>query len=284
MALQDNTVSYLNASLSANLSWLTNAFGVVNKRVKKKDGKEYTFPGLGNTKEYDNLLPDTKLGNYSYFDIEDGSDYEIIGSMIRTPFKCKIVFWWYWPDLYNDWEDRSIEDVKLQILNVLKATNPTNVVKVFKIYEDADNIYKGYYHQEVDRQFLMRPYGGIAIECEVYPMQVCEDEVVIPILPSIPYGSIPFTHSYVAQKWPYEKWIGGASIYCISYYWATGSDDLKATVIPDSAFIFQCIKTSSVGTSDLNSGAELIKEGGIYKMFASAQEVNIYLTIKYVPA
>lgn len=282
--LQDNTISYLNASLSTNLTWLDNAFGKIQRNVRSEDGKRYPAIYKGTDKDYHNLFPDSKKGNFIYWEVEDGSGYTVQGGMIRTPMKVKLVLWFSWISLFpTDWQSRSIEEVKKLVIDVLKGTNPTNVVKVFNVWEDADNIYKGFDHTQKEQQFLMRPYGGLAFECDIYPQQVCSDESIVPSLPSPPYGSIPFTHSYNEQIWPYEKWLSGTTIKCKTFFFATGNDDLNAlTGISDSYHIFRVQMTSSIGTSDNVGGAELQKSGGIYNVFLTTNQVTTYITVWYV--
>lgn len=37
-------------------------------------------------------------------------------------------------------------------------------IELAKIYEQAENIFKGYSLREIDTQYLMQPYGGIRID------------------------------------------------------------------------------------------------------------------------
>ena len=70
--LFDTVISDINNCMAAELTWLTNTFGRARKIIKVIDGKEYRIPavyiGSGNYRE---MLPDSMLGNYSFFWMPD---------------------------------------------------------------------------------------------------------------------------------------------------------------------------------------------------------------------
>ncbi len=126
----------------------------------------------------------------------------------------------------SDWQSRSIEEVKASFLNVLTGTSYTHSVENFTIYEDARSIYKGYSHKEVEQQFLMREYGGFAIEFEVIGSAACSITLPTPTIPADLFGVIPVQYSLSSQVYPIMKWIDGTKIYFQTWYFINqGSGD-----------------------------------------------------------
>ena len=97
MALVDDAISTVNATLLANLTWLDGAYGKI-QRMRHVDakGKETTFPGAytgtsaNGTNDYINVLPDQKLGNYCYWEVSDPVEYDNINRNFSTSFNFKI--------------------------------------------------------------------------------------------------------------------------------------------------------------------------------------------------
>lgn len=229
MALVDDALSTINASLLANIDWLDAAYGKVQRMVEDRNGREVFYPGIyvgGDLNRYLNLLPDSHIGCYTYVDVDEKVEYENISTHIRPKFTVKLVVWFHWPTLYpSDWQSRSIEEVKATVLNVLTGTSYTHSVENFVIYEDARSIYKGYSHKEVESQFLMREFGGFAIEFEVIGSAACSIDLPTPTIPADLFGLVPVQYSLTAQVYPLMKWIDGTKIYFQTWYFAEGTGD-----------------------------------------------------------
>lgn len=163
----DVVLTSINSILMSNLTWLT-SFGRVLK-VKDKDGnvKPLIYSGETNGKEYISMLPDSHLNNYSFWDIEDGEGIDWIqGVNSKNEVNFGLVFFFDFRDLYtSDYTQRSIENVKHDVIEVLRTKSiPNATISIEKVYHEANNIYKGYSHKEIQNQFLMRPYGSFKIE------------------------------------------------------------------------------------------------------------------------
>ena len=293
MALADDILTSINASLTANLSWLDATYGKVQKLQRVgADGKVVRYPGIyigGETHDYISLLPDQTIGrNYSYFEIDEVVDYENIDRNIRANFKFKLVVWFYWPDLYADHEDRSIEEVKAQVLNVLTAAPYSRSVAVYQIREDAPGIYAGYTHQEIDRQFLMRPYGGFSIEGEVYGAAACALEMAVPTIPVNLFGLLPFNFSTVKQRFPLYKWLG-KNVSCQVWDLGAGSDSLvPLTGLTEDIVDEMPLPGSCMISKNSVSGAPQIlgiipepDEDGLYHAFTHSFTVYNYAVILF---
>ena len=158
--------------LSANLEWLNFAFGKCRK-LKKSDKKNtIIYPGIysGDIDDYMSLFPDRHIGNFSFFDMDDPDG---VVEIDRFNFDHKVrgglIFHYSFEDIFpNNHENKTEENVKSLVLQVLKKVRIQNgSFSVLNIVEEAANIYKGYTDQEVQNQFLKRPYGGFRVNLEI---------------------------------------------------------------------------------------------------------------------
>lgn len=127
--------------------------------------------------EYMEVTPDSNIGNFCFFWIDDpqrilwepGVD---VG--IQTPFS--IIFWLDYRNIFNSADIRNKEEVKRQILDTLNGAFvlKEGTFKINKIYELAENIYRGFSLDEIDNQFLMHPYGGFRFEGELKVQETCK--------------------------------------------------------------------------------------------------------------
>ena len=70
--------------------------------------------------------------------------------------------------------NRNREQVKADILGVLNGMALKHGgFTINRVYELAENIYRGFSLDEVDNQFLMQPYGGIRFEGEIWVTKTC---------------------------------------------------------------------------------------------------------------
>ena len=146
-ALIDKALKGIQDHLTAKLSWLNYAFGKSEKQIDS-DGNVYPaiYQGFNN---YINMLPDSHLGNYCFFEVEDGqditrlSDYTVNDNKYQADFN--LIFWFDFREVYEDHERKTIENVKEDVLAALIAANLYGVsLEVTQIYDRAENIYQGY--------------------------------------------------------------------------------------------------------------------------------------------
>jgi hypothetical protein len=162
-ALIDKVIADVQTGLAQNLGWLDHAFGRAQRLVKEINKKKYLIPGVySGKKNYLDVSPDSRIGNFSFFKIDDPQsmdwDPKIRG---RIVVDYSLIFW---VDLRKipGTEGRNTEIVKAEILKVLNGGFHlrSGRITVSSIYEQADNIYKGYTIPEIENQYLMQPYAG----------------------------------------------------------------------------------------------------------------------------
>lgn len=174
--LIDRVLASLQDTLVAKLSWLDFAFGRAQRLVTKKGNVDYYYPGVfTGDKEYRNVLPGEHTGNFSFFVISDPQTVDYVQHQrnnITATFS--LIFWYNLSKIYSGTNERKTEQVKAEILKVItEAILPAGRITVEKIYEQAENIYKGYSLKEIETQFLMHPFGGIRIEGEILVKESC---------------------------------------------------------------------------------------------------------------
>lgn len=145
--LLDKVLGQLQTALEANVSWLTHAYGKTQRIVKRIQGRDYYMPAIytGDT-EYLSMLPDARLGNFSFFDIPDAYRFpeynRFAPNKFFTPFRLVV-----WFDERTIWGPgmSNREQLKMDVLAVLgQVTLSDGGLWVEKVYERHENIYRGY--------------------------------------------------------------------------------------------------------------------------------------------
>lgn len=299
--LADDIIQSVNGTLTANLSWLTNAYGKVQRLKEIAPNNEIvTYPGIfsdDGTSDTIKLLPDEKLGNYCYWEVLDSQNYEIVNRTVKSKFSFKLVFWFHLPDLYpSDWKSRSIEEVKAQILNVLVNAFYTRMITLYTVHEQAERIFSGYtaYRSEGDykindpqRQYLMRPYAGLAFEGEVIGSPACGLDLPTPSIPANIMGLIPFVHSTSEQVWPFEMELSSERIYVRTWSLGSGAGDYETLTGLNDSDIDMVIRSEYRALNTVNGkmetgSAEVIPNGsGGFQTFTPDFWTNIYVRLYY---
>lgn len=167
-AFGDKVIVQIQDFLVSQLDWLNHSFGRAQKLVTKKNKTTYTYPGVHIQKEqYVNVFPDRKLGNYSFFVIEDPQEVSFNRNQFnQVKLRYGLIFWLNLNDIFANTAERNIEVLKSHIIKLLTRDLRIVDCRIFidKIYEESINIYKGYDIKEIDSQFLMHPYAGFRFE------------------------------------------------------------------------------------------------------------------------
>lgn len=179
--LIDLVLGEVQEGLVKNLGWLDMAFGRAQKLVKVIDKKKYFTPNVyrgapGKVNDYIPVSPDSNIGNFSFFWIDDPQTLDWSPNQ-QSYFKAtfSLIFWFNVAKVYNSETNRNTELLKTTILQTLNGRlgMRSGRIRVGKIYEQAENIYRGFTLDEVDNQFLMHPYAGFRFEGELSILEPC---------------------------------------------------------------------------------------------------------------
>lgn len=177
--LLDVVLDELNAVLLQKLTWLDQAYGKVDKYIETKNKKKIITPSIyvGSKKDrgYLKLFPDSHIGNFSFVKIEKQNMDHMSKQSAMHKINFGIVFWFNYENIYSsDHKNRSIENVKEEVFEALdKGRFTTFNMRLGEFIEGADEIYRGFTHNEIDSQFLMRPYGGFEIKGIITYLKQC---------------------------------------------------------------------------------------------------------------
>ena len=177
--LFDKVIGELQEDFKNSLTWLDASFGRAERLVKTIDGKRVYTPNVyKGGDQYELLLPDDRLGCFSFFVLHEPQ--EMLNRMqmevrIKTPFSLIV-----WVDMrrvekkMSMPDERNSEYVKEQVLSVIqRARISTGSVSVTKIYERAENVFEGFTLDEVQNQFLMSPFAGFRFYGEMIVTNDC---------------------------------------------------------------------------------------------------------------
>lgn len=171
----DRILGEIQKGLTQSLPWLDVAFGRAQRLTRKLEGARIVTPNVycggwngHGANDYLEVSPDSKIGNFSFFEIEDPQTIDAgpWAREVKAPFA--LIFWFDLTRVYGEAANRNTEWLKAQILRVLNGREGWHLtegrIAVNRIYERAENIYKGYTLSEIDNQYLMHPYAGFRFE------------------------------------------------------------------------------------------------------------------------
>lgn len=171
----DRVIGEIQTALADRLPWLDAAFGRSQRLSKKINGKTVITPNVycGNwnghgPNDYIEVSPDSKIGNFAFFEIEDPQTIDAgpWARQIKAPFG--LIVWFDLTRVYNQPDNRNTELIKAEILRILSGRTGWALsqgrITINRIYERAENIYRGYTLSEIDNQFLMHPYAGFRFD------------------------------------------------------------------------------------------------------------------------
>lgn len=183
----DKAIGQLQKGLADNIRWLDVVFGRAQRLTRVVNGKTYKEPHVyaggtdyakgNNHNDYICVSPDAKIGNFAFFDVLEPHKIEPynrgIENKIKTPFA--LVVWVDLRKVYNEAGNRNTEALKAQLLRELNGgfTHPGCQYTFNRIYEQSENVYKGYNLDETTNQFLMHPYWAVRLEGEVVYKEPC---------------------------------------------------------------------------------------------------------------
>jgi len=182
--LLDVEFTALSTALEA-ITWLDKAYGKVSKQYIYKEKidtrgvnnqffsyKDLAYPAVRvNNKDYINLFPNEKLGNYSFFHVFGQQKIDEQPPRFRHTVDFSIIFFWDYRTAYNDDNGYSIENIKSDVLEALKI-HPS--VRVTSWEEDPVSVYRGFDARETEVKHYMYPYGILRLNATLrYSDRAC---------------------------------------------------------------------------------------------------------------
>jgi len=171
----DAIIGEIQNGLIENITWLDVAFGRSQRLSKNMNGKRIVTPNVycggwngHGENDYIEVSPDSKIGNFSFFEIEDPQTINAgpWAREIKAPFG--LIVWFDLTRVYGESDNRNTEKLKADILRCLNGRDGWHLsegrIMINRIYERAENIYRGYTLTEIDNQFLMHPYAGFRFD------------------------------------------------------------------------------------------------------------------------
>lgn len=180
----DRIIGEIQTGLVENIPWLDVAFGRSQRLTKMLNGKRIITPNVycggwngHGPNDYLEVSPDSKIGNFAFFEIEDPQTIDAgpWAREIKAPFG--LIVWFDLTRVYNAPDNRNTEKLKADILRVLNGRAGWHLsngrIQINKIYERAENIYRGYTLTEIDNQFLMHPYHSMRFDGVLEFAELC---------------------------------------------------------------------------------------------------------------
>jgi len=176
--LIDRCAAELAGALELNLDWLTKAYGKADLRDLGNGLVPVIYTGTHDDTGYLGLLPDRKLGNYCFLLPDPKQDSKHFAGFQQDTFQATLIFSFDIRDVYpDDHEDRTIENVKYDIKEVLSKYNFSSFVwRHEKTIEGAKNIFAGVSHKEVNNQFDLRPHMVLGLRGTFKINEPCNDD------------------------------------------------------------------------------------------------------------
>lgn len=176
--LLDKAIQTIQLKL-ATLSWLKKAFGRSYKAVELRDGISFNSPEIYTEDgEYLSMMPNDNVDSYCFFDVDDPQtieDFEPNANAFTT-FKANvgIVFYWHLERVDSTKTYRFGEELKKDVLDILiRGLNGRPVVVVTEIYEEIDNVFRGYTIDPAKTQLFKHPWQGMRFDCELIFREEC---------------------------------------------------------------------------------------------------------------
>jgi len=182
----DTPIQEMQQSLAANLPWLQKSFGRSWESIRKDaEGKLWTYPEVwqGAGTDLLNCMPNDNLKSQSFFRVEEPivtTDYEFM-RFSRMQATVSIIFWFNLKVIDPDLDYRFIELLKGHAQQVITNTSCSDSTwTIGKIWEGANNVFKGYTIDQFKNQELVHPWGGFRFECTLNFLENC---------PQVEFGS-----------------------------------------------------------------------------------------------
>jgi hypothetical protein len=183
----DRPIQEIQVALST-MGWLEKSFGRSWLAVKSSQGiftnKKLYYPqvwqGFNEDEKARDMLevmPNDNIKSQCFFKVNDPInllEYVPDGdSMLQA--NVDIIFWFNLKRIDRAIDYPYVELLKGQTLKVLSTMlfAPDSSLKVLRIWEGAQNVFKGYDITDLKDQELIYPWGGFRFECEITYREDC---------------------------------------------------------------------------------------------------------------
>lgn len=195
--LFDVAINDIQTALNDECDWLNSIFGRCERLVKEINGQRYyTANWYKKANDYILIAPDEGLGNFCFFVLDEPTDLEnyFAGDVTRCNIGFSLIVWC---DLRTISTERGTEGVKEEILNILNGHVHLHSgrMTINKIYERAENVFRGFDYEEIDNQFNMHPFAAFRFEGELLVDTLC-----MPYVPPTPPIEPPTFEIWVNDK------------------------------------------------------------------------------------
>ena len=174
--LFDVAINDIQTALNDECDWLNSIFGRCERLVKEINGQRYyTANWYKKANDYILIAPDEGLGNFCFFVLDEPTDLEnyFAGDVTRCNIGFSLIVWC---DLRTISTERGTEGVKEEILNILNGHVHLHSgrMTINKVYERAENVFRGFDYEEIDNQFNMHPFAAFRFEGELIVDTLCD--------------------------------------------------------------------------------------------------------------
>ena len=146
-----------------SVAWMDTVYGRGERVAKEISGRRVYLPAIWTAdNEYRLLTPDSGEGNFAWLWLDDPQTISRTdtGKVAAT---ISVIVWYDFRRITGG--NRQRDTLKAEVLNLLEAEGlQSGIFTATRVWELAENIYKGFSLEETDNQFLMHPYGGFRIE------------------------------------------------------------------------------------------------------------------------
>jgi hypothetical protein len=183
----DRPIQEIQVELST-MGWLEKSFGRSWLAVKSSPGiftnKKLYYPHVwqgftddDKPRDLLEVLPNDNIKSQSFFRVNDPvvlTEYVPDGDSIYTA-NTDIIFWFNLRRIDPSIDYPFVELLKGQVMRKLSDMlfSPDSSLKVLRIWEGAQNVFKGYDITDLKDQELVYPWGGFRVECEITYREDC---------------------------------------------------------------------------------------------------------------
>jgi len=172
------SINEINTKLLSKITWLDSIYGISERRQDTNENN-IIYPAIyiGNN-EYQSLIPNTDLGNFSFFHLYDPQRITDVNCKANISVDFSLIIWYDLSKIFTDIDTLHIDELESDILTVLltKGLLKFTTIKILNIYMDFKNVYKDYNFDMgniANKQYFTHPYYAIRIYGTIKTNNIC---------------------------------------------------------------------------------------------------------------